>query len=180
MPNMILLSIRQLGLAASLLVLPLRGYPQKPCKYVKEFTTPFAKKTARGAQMAIGDQFAMKEAAFEESDGELYFVIRIVFNEMDEIPIKAGDKVSFKLANDDMIEITPAKDVPPRYIRILDQPVMQWVVMQEVPEDIYRRIAASPIVAVKYHLKNDYLIEGISKRQGQKIMENAAYMLATR
>ncbi len=171
---------RRFGLAASLLLLSVLGYAQKPCKYVKEVTDPFTKKTARGAQMAVGDLFTMKEVAFEEADGNLYFGISIVFNDMDNIPYKAGDKVSFKLANDDVIEISPAKDIAPRDIRLFEQPARQWVVMQEVAEDVYKRVAASPIVAIKYHLKNDYLIQGISKRQGQKIMENAACMLASR
>ena len=147
------------------------------CKYVKETTDPFTKKVTKAAQMAIGDPFAMKEVLFEHSNGKLYFGLRIVFSDMEEIPFKKGDKISFMLANDDLIEITPEKNVPAQHFTFMDKPMLQWIVMQEVPKKLYERIAASPIIAVKFHLKNDYPVNGIKDRQTKKIMENATCML---
>lgn len=171
--------IGRAGLAASLSFFTLTASAQKhPCKYVKEATDPFTKKVSKGAQMVIGDPFALKEVAFVQEDGKLYFGLNIVFTDMDNMPFKKEDKISFKLANDDLIEISPDKDVQARDIRVMDMPCRQWLVIQKVSEDVYKRLAASPIVAIKYHLKNDYIVNGIKERQTKKIMENAACMLA--
>ncbi|MBL7717979.1 MAG: hypothetical protein JNL72_04015 [Flavipsychrobacter sp.] len=150
------------------------------CRYVKTVTDPFTKVVSRGAKMAIGDPFAMREVLFEESEGKLYFGLRIVFSDMEDIPFLKGDKVSMMLASDELIEISPAKDVPSQVFKIDNLSLRQWIVMQEVPVGLYEKISASPITAIKFHLKNDYMVKGIKERQVQKIMENAACMLKTR
>lgn len=151
--------------------------PAQNCKYVKEFKDPFTNVVTKGAQMTIGNPIAGKDVLFQIQDGKLYLGLGIVFNDLGTIPFKKGDKISFKLANGEVIEISPAADVEPRAIRVMNVEAQQWFVLQEVPRKVYEQLASSPITAIKYHLKNDFFIAGIKDRQTSKIMENAACML---
>lgn len=167
-------------LISSLALITPQAFSQAPCKYVKEVSDPFSKKVRKGAQMAIGPALGMNEVLFEFTDGKLYFGLRIVSKDYDAIPFKKGDKVSFKLANDDLIEVAAPADVEPTDFAVGDVKLRQWVVMQEVSENTYKKLAASLITAVKYHLKIDYMIIGIKDRQVQKIMETAACILTNK
>lgn len=147
------------------------------CKYVKEFKDPFTNNLTKGAQLAVGDVFAGKEVLLKIENGKLFLGLGIVFNDLGSIPFRQGDTVSFKLANDKVINLLPAQDVAPRDINVMNVAAQQWLVLQEVTAETFREITLSPITAVKFRLKNDFFITNIKEKQAAKIMETADCML---
>lgn len=149
------------------------------CKYVKASTDEWTKKTTRTAQMAIGMGLAGREVILQESEGKLYLGLRITYNtDFPDVAFKKGDKVTFKLANDELVEFAATEDIPPMIIRMLDVPIRQWIVRQEVKPDAYKKLSGSPITAIKFHLNgNDYPLPEIKERQTRKIMETVQCML---
>jgi|GEM_PF-4622336 len=147
------------------------------CKYVKDYVDPFSKKLTKTCQMAIGAAIAGREVLMQKSEGKYYLGLRITFSDMPDIPFKKGDKISFKLANDDLVEVSPEKDVPASPIKMLDVALLQWLVMQEVSAATFEKIATSPITAIKFTLKQEHLLPEIKERQTIKIKETAACMM---
>lgn len=146
------------------------------CRYIKDFKDPF---TNELAQVAIGNPFAAKEVIFQLRNGKLYLGLSIVFSDLGSMSFKKEDKISFKLANGEVIEISPETDVEPRCFMIGNIKAQQWAVAQEVSKEVFEKMTTSPIVAVKYRLINEYLIteKEIKDRQVNKIMENVSCML---
>lgn len=150
------------------------------CKYVKTTKDEWSGKTMNTAQMTIGAAIAGREVILQKSeDGKYYLSLRITYNmDFPEVTFKKGDKVSFKLSNGDLIEITPPQDVTPFTLRFLDVPIRHWIVTQEVKTNVYEQLATAQITAIKYRLNgNEYPLPEIKDRQTQKIMETAKCML---
>ena len=151
------------------------------CKYVRSATDEWTKKATRTAQMAIGAGLAGREVILQESEGKLYLGLRITYNtDFPDVAFKKGDKVTFKLADEKLVEVTAQETIPATLIRMLDLPIRQWVVRQEVKPETYQQLSASPIIAIKFHLNdNDYPLPEIKERQTRKIMETVKGMLET-
>ncbi|OSZ82071.1 hypothetical protein CAP35_02025 [Chitinophagaceae bacterium IBVUCB1] len=151
----------------------------QPCKYVKPQKDQFTNETYNLAKMAIGAPMAMRELIIYESDGKFNLGLRLTFNtDFPEVAFKKGDKVSLKLANGEIIEITAEKDLPPTTIRVLDVPLRMWYINQQVARNVYEKLSVSPITAVRVKLNDaDHDLQGIKDKQSAKIMETVKCML---
>lgn len=149
------------------------------CKYVKATKDEWTGKTMNTAQMAIGNALAGREVILQESGGTYYLGLRITFNtDFPDVAFKKGDKVSFKLANGEVIEVVSIKDLPPTMTRFMDVPVRMWFVNQDVSKEVFGKLAASPIVAIRFRLNDaDQDLPAIKDKQTIKIMETAKCML---
>ncbi len=168
-------------LAMSLLLSSSHVIAQHPCKYVKPQKDQFTNETYNLAKMAIGAPMAMRELIIYETNGKFNVGLRITFNiDFPEVPFKKGDKVSLKLANGEIVEITAEKDLPPTTIRVIDVPLRMWYVNQQVSNAVFEKLATSPITAVRLHLNDaDHDLQGIKDKQAEKIMETAKCLLST-
>lgn len=169
----------RLIMAGCLSLIAVSAYSQSPCKYVKETKDQWTDKTVKIAQMAIGNGMAGREVILQQSEGKYYIGLRITFNtDFPDVDFKKGDKVTFKLANGQLIEYAALKDLKPTIIRMLNVPIRNWYVDQEVDKSVYEQLAASPIVAIKFHINgNDQILPEIKARQTRKIQETAECML---
>lgn len=172
--------LRCIGLAGCLALVTLTAYGQSPCKGVKEQKDKFTGKTAKVAQLPIGNALAGREIILQQLEGKLYIGLRITFNsDFPDVDFKKGDKVEFKLANGQMIEYAAAKDLKPTIIRVLDVPIRNWYVDGEVNTSVYQQLAASPVEAIRFHLNdNDHTLSDFKEKQTRKVMETAACILA--
>jgi hypothetical protein len=152
------------------------GFSQK-CKYVKETTDAFTNEKIATANMAIGMGLAGREVLLQKRNDKFLLGMRITSSDLGDIPFKAGDKISFKLANNDLVEVAAKEDLPAMPVVFLGATFMQWIVLVEVDKATFEKMAASPIVAIKFKLKMDGMIPEIKEKQTRKIMETAACML---
>lgn len=151
----------------------------QPCKYVKATKDEWTGKTMNTAQMAIGNALAGREVILQESGGTYYLGLRITFNtDFPDIAFKKGDKVSFKLANGEIIEVVSIKDLEPTMTRFMDVPVRMWFVNQDVSKEVFEKLSASPITAIRFRLNDaDHDLPAIKDKQTAKIMETVKCML---
>lgn len=163
-------------LGTSLLLGATNGYAQK-CKYVKETKDAFTNEQVFTANMAIGMGLAGREVLLQKRNDKCLLGMRITSSDLGDIPFKAGDKISFRLANNDLVEVAPKEDAPALPVVFLGRTFMQWIVLVEVDRARFEQMAASPIVAIKFKLKFDGMIPEIKEKQTQKIMETATCML---
>ena len=150
------------------------------CKGVKVQKDKFTGKVAKVAQLPIGNALAGREVILQQSDGKFYIGLRITFNtDFPDVDFKKGDKVAFKLANGQIIEYTAAKDLKPTIIRVLDVPIRNWYVDNEVEAKVYEQLAASPVEAIQFRLnENDQTLSDFKDKQTRKIMETANCLLS--
>lgn len=149
------------------------------CKYVKPQKDEFTNETYNMAKMVIGTPLAMRELILYENKGNFYVGLRMTFNtDFPEVAFKKGDKVSLKLASGDIVEISSEKDLPPTTIRIIDVPLRQWYINQQVTRATFEKLSISPIQAVRVRLNDtDHDLPGIKAKQTEKIMETIKCML---
>lgn len=152
------------------------SFAQK-CKYVKETTDAFTKEKVETANMAIGMGLAGREVLMQKRNERYLLGLRITSSDIGDIPFKAGDKIAFRLADDEIVEITAKEDHPALPVVFLGRTFMQWIVLVEVPQTIFRKMSLSQIVAIKFRLKFDGMIPEIKEKQTKKIMETASCML---
>ncbi|OSZ79029.1 hypothetical protein CAP35_12495 [Chitinophagaceae bacterium IBVUCB1] len=175
--NMRILTVLLLGCIAVL-----NNETSAQCKYVKATKDEWTGKTMNTAQMAIGNALAGREVILQESGGTYYLGLRITFNtDFPDVAFKKGDKVSFKLANGEIIEVVSIKDLPPTMTRFMDVPVRMWFVNQDVSKEVFEKLSASPITAIRFRLNDaDQDLPAIKDKQTAKIMETAKCMLETK
>lgn len=151
----------------------------QPCKYVKPQKDQFTNETYNMAKMAIGAPMAMRELIIYETNGKFNVGLRMTFNtDFPEVAFKKGDKVSIKLANGEVIEITSEKDLPPTTIRVLDVPLRQWYINQQVSRALFEKLSASTITAVRVRLNDaDHDLQGVKEKQAEKIKETVKCLL---
>lgn len=149
------------------------------CKYVKATKDEWTGKTMNTAQLAIGNALAGREVILQESGGTYYLGLRITFNtDFPDVAFKKGDKVSFKLANGEIIEVVSIKDLPPTMTRFMDVPIRMWFVNQDVSKEVFEQLSTSPITAIRFRLNDaDHDLPAIKDKQTAKIMETAKCML---
>ncbi|MBN8669390.1 MAG: hypothetical protein J0L80_01805 [Chitinophagales bacterium] len=163
----------------SLLFAPVCLLAQHPCKYVKPQKDQFTNETYNMAKMAIGAPMAMRELIIYETNGKFNVGLRMTFNtDFPEVAFKKGDKVSIKLANGEVLAITSEKDLPPTTIRVLDVPLRQWYINQQVSRAVFEKLSASTITAVRVRLNEaDHDLQGVKEKQAEKIMETVKCLL---
>lgn len=127
--------------------------------------------------MAIGMGLAGREILLQKRDDKFLLGMRLTSSDIGDIPFKTGDKISFRLANNDLIEISPKEDAPALPAVFMGRTFMQWIVLVEVDKVTFSKVATSPITAIKFRLKFDGMIPEIKEKQTQKIMETAACMI---
>ncbi|RYZ28548.1 MAG: hypothetical protein EOP49_41375, partial [Sphingobacteriales bacterium] len=99
---------------------------------MKETKDAFTNEQVLTANMAIGMGLAGREVLLQKRNDKHLLGMRITSSDLGDIPFKAGDKISFRLANNDLVEVVPKEDIPALPVVFLGRTFMQWIVLVEV------------------------------------------------